>query len=100
MCGFCYNCWVLKQFVINMDFTAYPGNWFEKGQYIYDKRYVDIDEEISEEKVRKIADASGALMYIWPAETFPDLELWEKVGGKKIILIVRTKTVRLLLDNL
>ena len=88
MCGSGYNGWVLKQLGINMYFTDYPGNWFEQGQYINDDRYVDINDEISEENVREIADSGGALMYIWPSKTFHDLELWEKVGGKKLILIV------------
>lgn len=88
MCGSGYNAYLFKQLGVNMYCTDCSKNWFEKGQYTDKKRYVEIDEKISEEKVRKIIKRGGALMYIWPAGDYPDLELWIRNGGKKVIVIV------------
>ena len=61
MCGSGYNAYLFKQLGVNMYCTDYSDNLFEKGQYTDKKRYVEIDEKISEEKVKKVAHVETSI---------------------------------------
>ena len=81
-----YNAWLCKQMGINIYCTDHKDNYF-KNEYIDDKRYANVHDEISDEEVKNIIKNDGAMMYIWPLKKYHDLEKWIKLGGKKIIIV-------------
>lgn len=81
-----YNAWLCKQMGINIYCTDHKGNYFES-EYVDDKRYANVHDEISDEEVKKIIANDGAMMYIWPSKKYHNLEKWIKLGGKKIIIV-------------
>jgi hypothetical protein len=78
-----YNARVLSDFDPNA--TVYASD-IHNGEFAGKPSFYDVANALNYEKMREVADAGGALLYIWPRNYF-HLQQWIAMGGKKVMTI-------------
>ena len=79
-----YNAMLLSK---NFNANIYAIDIYSWDMSFYPISIINSSCDLDQEKIAKLAKSDGSILYIMPEDEYPYIDLWIKLGGKKIITI-------------